>query len=439
MKIAVVAAPRREGGASRATKTLIDAISDAAKNSSQPIEVVWLPENPWKPEGGTESNTGSQSSQKLKPRFFVRIARLSLKFLSKIFPNHPYIRGTKDTGSFALRSTGLAQVINDSDIDIVHLNWLGEGTISIKEIGQIEKPVIWTMHDMWTVCGAEHVCYDDSFLDGYLKALSKTPSIHLLINRFLWSRKKKHWKNSITLVAASSWLTDLARRSELTRSWPVHQIPLPIDTRFWSPGPRGASREKLGLPLRGKIILFGAMDGLDSYNKGGHLLLTALAEICAAKSEQEYDAEITLVTCGRVTSLPKQLPFNIRQLGVLDDYGMRDAYRASDLVVIASKIETFNLVAAEAQACGIPVITPPGSGVSDTVAHGVTGHVMTQLSANALYDSISALLAIDAFSEKRMAEASRTRAVALWTPETVAQEYLRVIEAAGDRGNSRLM
>ena len=28
--------------------------------------------------------------------------------------------------------------------------------ISIKEISHINKPIVWTMHDMWTFCGGEH-------------------------------------------------------------------------------------------------------------------------------------------------------------------------------------------------------------------------------------------------------------------------------------------
>ena len=28
---------------------------------------------------------------------------------------------------------------------------------SIKDIGGINKPVIWTLHDMWAFCGAEFI------------------------------------------------------------------------------------------------------------------------------------------------------------------------------------------------------------------------------------------------------------------------------------------
>ena len=45
--------------------------------------------------------------------------------------------------------------INSSDFDIVNLHWIN-GTICNKDIARITKPIVWTMHDSWPCCGAEH-------------------------------------------------------------------------------------------------------------------------------------------------------------------------------------------------------------------------------------------------------------------------------------------
>ena len=33
--------------------------------------------------------------------------------------------------------------------ELVNLNWIGEETISLKNISKIKVPIIWTLHDMW--------------------------------------------------------------------------------------------------------------------------------------------------------------------------------------------------------------------------------------------------------------------------------------------------
>ena len=46
--------------------------------------------------------------------------------------------------------------INKSDADIVHLHWIQGEMLSIKEISEIKKPVVWSFYDMWPFCGCEH-------------------------------------------------------------------------------------------------------------------------------------------------------------------------------------------------------------------------------------------------------------------------------------------
>ena len=51
-------------------------------------------------------------------------------------------------------------------------------------------------------------------------------------------------------------------------------------------------------------------------------------------------------------------------------------YRASDLVVVPSKSESFGLVALEAAARGTPVIAASVGGLQDLVLHGITGYLL---------------------------------------------------------------
>ena len=59
--------------------------------------------------------------------------------------------------------------INNSDVDIVNLHWIQFEMLSISDIVKIEKPIVWTLHDMWAFCGAEHYTNDERWKEGYQK------------------------------------------------------------------------------------------------------------------------------------------------------------------------------------------------------------------------------------------------------------------------------
>lgn len=54
----------------------------------------------------------------------------------------------------------LVNFINKSNFDIVHFHWINASMLSIKDIKKINKPIVWTMHDMWPFTGGCH--YSDN-------------------------------------------------------------------------------------------------------------------------------------------------------------------------------------------------------------------------------------------------------------------------------------
>ena len=80
--------------------------------------------------------------------YLNRLTRLGYK------TDNPIIHST------AWFKTGIGKELNlhykKNKQEIINLHWLGDLTISIKEIGKIKQPLVWTLHDQWAFCGAEH-------------------------------------------------------------------------------------------------------------------------------------------------------------------------------------------------------------------------------------------------------------------------------------------
>ena len=59
----------------------------------------------------------------------------------------------------ANKGTDITSLPEFRQADVIHLHWINQGMLSLKNIRQIlksGKPVVWTMHDMWPITGICH-------------------------------------------------------------------------------------------------------------------------------------------------------------------------------------------------------------------------------------------------------------------------------------------
>ena len=78
--------------------------------------------------------------------------------------------------------------------------------LSIKDISKIQKPIVWTTHDSWICCGAEHhpnILENDSrYINGYSKKNKPLTTKGIDICKKIWLKKKKYLnKKNITFIA----------------------------------------------------------------------------------------------------------------------------------------------------------------------------------------------------------------------------------------------
>lgn len=328
------------------------------------------------------------------------------------------------THSASWLSAVSARSINDSDADLIHVHWACAGFLSIEQMARITKPMVWTLHDMWGFCGAEHLAADTPdarWRVGYEK--NNRDPLHggIDIDRWVWLRKKKAWHRPMHIVTPSRWLAACARSSALMHDWDITVIPNTLDTNIYKPIPKALAREVLCLPLNAKLVLFGAIRGIESPHKGWDLLQPALAKI--AKLVPSVHGII--FGQGEPQS-PPLLGMPLHWLGHLhDDATLALLYSAADVMVVPSRQEAFGQTGSEAQACGCPVVAFNATGLMDVVAHCQTGYLAEPYSSDALAKGIEWVLADDDRRASLSVQA-RERAVRLWSHQTVLSRYAQV-------------
>lgn len=326
--------------------------------------------------------------------------------------------------------SGLIKKIHDNPTNLVHFHWVGNEYLSIWDIARIRKAKVWTLHDMWPFCGAEHYAPDSAttrWRHGYTKYNRPEGHGGLDIDRWTWNRKRQAWTRPMHIVAPSSWLANCVRDSALMSDWPVTVIPNPLDTRQFQPWPKDLARDVLNLPLSAPLVLFGAIGGGRDPRKGWDLLQMALKQV----AKEQPDVQGIIFGQSEPVDLPK-IGLPLHWLGHLhDDATLALLYSAVDVTVTPSRQENLPQTGTEAQSCGCPVVAFNCTGLPDVVEHGVTGYLAQPYEPDDLAKGICWVLE-DSERHTQLSAAARERAVRLWSPKVVVPQYLRVYQAAID-------
>ncbi|WP_272524555.1 glycosyltransferase [Providencia sp. PROV201] len=271
-----------------------------------------------------------------------------------------------------------------SDGDIVHIHWINNETLSIKDIYDISvrSKCFMTLHDEWTYLGCQHYRENNKeekmFFSKKNNIEYKFKSI-IDLNWFNFKRKKKYLTcANLTYIVPSQWMAEQAKNSILLRNARIEVIPNVINFDVFR---RTVKKETDKFK-----ICFGAINGNKSPIKGFDLLVKALNII----SKENTNHNIELFIFGSNYTYIKELEkFNCTWLNhITDENELAKIYSSCHITVVPSRIESFGQVAAESIACGTPVVCFDTSGLKDIVIHKENGYLAEPFNIRSLSNGI---------------------------------------------------
>lgn len=181
-----------------------------------------------------------------------------------------------------------------------------------------------------------------------------------------------------------------------------------VDHAMFRPGDRSEARGRLGFGSE-RIVLYA---GRVQAHKGTNVAVRALAQLPEHLGDGSgptvlnivggasgIDGEAERIRC-LDTIRKNALEDRVRWFEPVGHPTLADHYRAADVVLVPSRSESFGLVAAEAQACGVPVVASNAGGLPHVVNASESGLLVDDNDPDAFAAAVRAILDHPTFAER---------------------------------------
>lgn len=331
---------------------------------------------------GDDDNVTTFGS-KLKAKYYFIKERLRI-FISNGFSRNNLFKVSIANSGFHINNN---PVIKDADIII--LNWINQGVLSLKTIRKLHKlniPIVWIMHDMWECTGICHHAYECVNYQrhcGHCVYLGSDKKYDLSY-KTLSHKKKLYHDIPVKFVAVSNWLARKCRESYLLKDYDIDVIynAFPVDKFLYE------RKVNNFVPDGVKVIVMGAAR-LDDPVKGFQFMIDAMIYIRDNMPELAGILHILLYGTIRDKSLLDKISVPYTFLGSIKGVEeLSDIYRQSDIVLSTSLYETLPGTLIEGQASGCIPVTFGNGGQHDIVDHMKTGYIAEYKSARSVAEGI---------------------------------------------------
>lgn len=316
------------------------------------------------------------------------------------------------------------------DADVVMLNWINQGALSLSSINKIcrtGKPVVWTMHDMWNCTGICHHAYD---CEHYKQQCGSCPYLashnsHDLSYRSWRKKKALYAMPNLHFVAVSNWLAEKCHASSLLCDKPIAVIPnsVPIDS---FDGHRLPNSD-YNIPADSVVIAMGAAR-IDDPVKGFDLLIDVTRKMREQYGSRADNFHLLLFGAVRNSNLLNDIAIPHTHLGSIPLDKVIDVLAHSDILLSTSLYESFGGTLIEGQAAGCIPVSFGNGGQTDIITHFRNGYIAQYKSCDDIVQGIRWA------TESRIPRMTlHDEVVARFSPHTIAQQYITLLNELTSR------
>jgi len=268
--------------------------------------------------------------------------------------------------------------------DVIHLHWPTWGITPSALAAWLDagRTIFWTLHDCWPLTGG---CHYPAGCEQYKTSCMKCPQLQndysLIANGFAEKLKAYQKRGSLSVIAPSHWLANVARDSAIFRYRTINVVRNPVELDLFAPRPdRLKLRAAFGVAPDDLVILFGSHD-LTERRKGVRSLFDAVRELATdgLSAALPQGARVHLAVVGsspELDELPGTAPLHFGQVD--EDSVLADILAIADVTCVPSLEDNYPNVIVESLACGTPCIVTPSGGIPEMVTDGETGVLVSE-------------------------------------------------------------
>ncbi len=227
--------------------------------------------------------------------------------------------------------------------DILHLHWIADFIDYPTFFKNIQKPIVWTLHDQSPFLGGLHYDLDlKKGKDDYLQQVEQ---------KFRFAKKEalQEFPHFHMVATSERMLEECQKSAVFSPKTQYSLIPCGLDTEKFKDRPSEEARKLLGLPTQTPMILFVA-ESVENKRKGFEHFARLMQNF------KHQDVNFCIVGKGNAIDIPQVQGQVFQYSFVEDEAQLALLYASADLLIVPSLQEAFGYTVIEAFACGTPVV-----------------------------------------------------------------------------------
>ena len=287
------------------------------------------------------------------------------------------------------------------EADIIHLHWIENFVDYPSFFNSVEKPIIWTIHDLNAIYGGFHHA---KLRELYLPYYSK-------LEKYFCKVKKNSivGKDNITMVAISNEMYSFLSNHDCYQGKKIELINNSVSPSDFIRYNEKTIRGELGI-TESIVFLFVCWNLNDSM-KGLDIAISALSKL---------EIRDSILLCVGNGEIPCSVPKTKRIAPASDSRQLSKYYSCADFLLFPSLQEGFAQTPLEAMACGTPVVMTPVSGAKEQIRN-FNGVISKDFSTESFAAAIET-----AMSRRYDSNQIRHDAINRFSHKSIAEKYINI-------------